>query len=580
MRELGAAYYSPGMGTTTARTPKGRQKKKSTSRSQPKAPAGKSAAAKKKATKATSKKRPRAKAATAAPPKATKKTARRRPKGTRSPSPEVAALQRRIDRLQSLLDVAKAMTAETDLDSLLELILGEAIRVINADRCTLWIVDHDRNEMWTKVAHGLQKDARIRIPVGVGIAGQVAQTGQAINIPDAYADARFNPQVDKDTGYRTRNILAVPMYATTRMVTGVLQALNRKDGEAFSEEDQEILQALGANAAAAIENAILYQEIDGLFEGFVKASVVAIESRDPTTSGHSERVAILTTGIAEHVDRIDHGPLRNLHFTRADMQEIRYAALLHDFGKVGVRENVLVKAKKLYPSELEILETRFAALVAQRENARLRAAVESLRQGKPIPADLDATLAKELEEIKGILEFVRKCNEPTVLEQGGFEKLRDLSNITFEFFGEHKPVLGAREIQSLAIPRGSLNREERLEIESHVTHTYRFLAQIPWTRKLRRVPEIAYAHHEKLDGGGYPRRLQADQIPVQSRMMTIADIYDALTASDRPYKRAVPHEKALSILEHEAKLNRLDRVLLDIFIEGRVYKALPTMRPA
>src|SRR5690606_17852406 len=137
---------------------------------------------------------------------------------------------------------------------------------------------------------------------------------------------------------------------------------------------------------------------------FVKASVVAIESRDPTTSGHSERVALLTAGIAQRVDAIDHGPLRHLSFSRADMQEIRYAALLHDFGKVGVRENVLVKAKKLYPSELEILETRFAALVAQRENAQLRAALESLRQGRAVPADLDAALAKELEEVKGILE--------------------------------------------------------------------------------------------------------------------------------------------------------------------------------
>ena len=218
---------------------------------------------------------------------------------------------------------------------------------------------------------------------GVGIAGQVAATGNIINIPDAYADPRFNRQVDKDTGYRTRNILGVPMRYTTGEVTGVLQALNKLHGEAFTDEDAELLMALGANAASAIENAILYEEIDRLFEGFVKASVVAIESRDPTTSGHSERVAELTLGIAENLQKVDKGVYAGIRFTGDDMREIRYAALLHDFGKVGVRENVLTKANKLYPGELEMIETRFRALHAQKHNAYLMAMVESLKTGSP-----------------------------------------------------------------------------------------------------------------------------------------------------------------------------------------------------
>jgi HD-GYP domain-containing protein (c-di-GMP phosphodiesterase class II) len=493
--------------------------------------------------------------------------------GGGSSNQEVAALITRIQKLESLLDVAKAMTGERDLDALLKLILGEAVEVVDADRCTLWIVDRERSQLWTKVAQGLESDQKIRIPIGVGIAGQVAATGEIINIPDAYADPRFNRQVDKDTGYHTRNILGVPMRSQTGEVTGVLQALNKQGNDAFTRDDEELLVALGQNAAAAIENAILYEEIDRLFEGFVKASVVAIESRDPTTSGHSERVALLTLGIAEGIERVGTGAYAGLSFRLEEMREIRYAALLHDFGKVGVRESVLVKAEKLYPGELDIIETRFRALFSQKENAYLRGLIEALRKGGELPSDYEAALKGELGQLEEFLAFVKKCNQPTVLATGGFEKLREIANVTYnDVRGQTSPLLTDKELTKLSIPRGSLDPFERLEIESHVTHTFRFLSQIPWTRNLRRVPEIAYAHHEKLDGFGYPRQLQADQIPVQSRMMTVADIYDALTASDRPYKKAVPHEKAIDILSEEVKTGKVDRGLLDVFIGAEVHK--------
>ena len=504
--------------------------------------------------------------------KTTRTRRRTKASGTRSAA-EVAALEDRIAKLTALLDVAKAMTAERDLDQLLTLILDEALKVVHADRCSIWIVDRERAEIWTRVAHGLTKRQKIRIPIGVGIAGQVAASGEIINIPDAYADPRFNRQVDKDTGYRTHNILAVPMRYTTGEVTGVLQALNKVAGEAFDDDDAELLTALGANAASAIENAILYEEIDRLFEGFVKASVIAIESRDPTTSGHSERVATLTLGIAENIERVTTGPYAGTLFTPDDMREIRYAALLHDFGKVGVRENVLVKANKLYPGELDTIETRFRALAAQKENDYLRAIVDSLQNGRELPPNFREALDKEVDEVELFLEFIRECNRPTVMASDGFEKLHEVAKLTYrDADGRVAPMLTERELIRLSIPRGSLDQDERLEIESHVTHTFRFLSQIPWTRDLRRVPEIAYAHHEKLDGGGYPRELQSEQIPVQARMMTIADIYDALTASDRPYKKAVPHEKALFILEDECKLHKVDRTLLDVFIDAKVHE--------
>jgi len=484
------------------------------------------------------------------------------------------ALARRAQKLTSILDVAKALTAERDLDKLLPLILQEAAKVVEADRCSLFLLDAERNELWSRVAQGSQRE--IRFPVGSGIAGTVAQTGQAIHILDAYADARFNRSFDQASGYHTTSILAVPMRGADGAVSGVLQALNKQGEQGFTGEDEELLTALGGQAAAAVENAVLHQDIQRLFEGFVSASVVAIESRDPTTAGHSGRVAALTVELARTLERVEQGPWARTTFTDRELDEIRYASLLHDFGKVGVREAVLVKAEKLYPHELQLLKSRFELARKDRELQSLRRRLDAVRvRGEAHLDDIDseegARLSLELEELDAALAFVLECNRPTVLEQGGFERLTGISGLTFSDAREvTQPLLTERELSFLSIPRGSLSREERLEIESHVTHTYRFLSQIPWTRALRRVPEIAWAHHEKLDGKGYPRAVQAPSIPVQSRMMAVADIYDALTASDRPYKKALPHDKALAILEMEARTGQLDAALLQVFVEAGV----------
>jgi HD-GYP domain-containing protein (c-di-GMP phosphodiesterase class II) len=474
-------------------------------------------------------------------------------------------LERRIAKLQSILDVAKAMTTERDLDALLGLILDEAAKVVEADRCSLFLVDHERGELWSKIAHGAERE--IRIPLGAGIAGQVASTGRAVNIPEAYAAPQFNRGVDQSTGYRTRNILCVPMKDTAEKVVGVIQALNRRDG-AFTDEDEELLLALGGQAAAAIENAILHQEIQRLFEGFVQASVVAIEARDPTTAGHSERVARLTVGLARAVEKAPPPGTEyvGLSFRPDEIRQMRYAALLHDFGKVGVREHVLVKANKLYPHELELLRARFDLIRATVEIERLRARLEGreLRESEERARELD-----------GFWEFIQACNRPTVLSEGSFDRLHEIARRSFSFgdSGEAaRAYLTDGEVTCLSIPRGSLSAEERREIESHVTHTFRFLSQIPWTADLRRVPDIAFAHHEKLDGRGYPRAIPGPQIPVESRMMTIADIFDALTASDRPYKKAVPVDKALDILHAEARAGHLDTVLLGVFVDAYVYR--------
>lgn len=491
-----------------------------------------------------------------------------------APEPEIARLRRRDQKLTSLLEVAKALTREHEIDNLLDLILEHSIETVDADRGALFIMDRAKNELWSKIATG-QKEM-IRVPLGVGIAGMVAKTGKLLNITDAYSDTRFNPGVDRTTGYRTHSILCVPMLGSRQEVVGVVQALNHANGP-FTEEDEELLMAFGANAAAAIENANLYQEIERLFEGFVQASVTAIESRDPTTAGHSGRVASLSVTTMELLDRST-GSYRSLRFSDAELREMRYAALLHDFGKVGVREHVLLKANKLYSHELEMIEDRFEQARRSCEVQMLRAQLEVYRslgseRGASALADIEARAKKRIEELEGMLELIQRCNLPTVLEQGGFERLQEVATATFADSRDRaKNLLEPFELANLSITRGSLNDRERREIENHVSHTYNFLKQIPWTQDLRRIPEFAHGHHEKLDGTGYPRGARADQIAVQTRIMTVADIYDALTAADRPYKKSVPHEKALDILGAEANKGFVDAEIFQVFVEAEVPK--------
>jgi len=495
----------------------------------------------------------------------------------------LTSLEARIEKLTALLDVGKAMASERNLDRLLQLILGEVTRVMEADRSSLFLVDRTRNELHSKIAQGLAV-REIRVQIGTGIAGFVAQTGEIVNIRDAYADPHFNRATDLQTGYRTHTILCVPMRNKLNEVIGVLQVLNKRDG-IFSAEDEELLLALSSQAAVAIENAILYEDIQNLFEGFIKASVYAIESRDPTTSGHSDRVAILTVGLAERVDRTDLGPFASIRFSAEDMRELRYASLLHDFGKVGVREPVLVKARKLYEPDLDLVIARFKFIKKTLENdtlhKKLGLALSLGSAAEREMAALDQELQRKLAELDAYLQIILEADRPTVLPSGGFERILEVAANTFEDLdGTRRPYLTTQEAENLTIGKGSLNPQERLEIESHVTHTFRFLRQIPWTKDLRRIPTIAYAHHEKLNGSGYPNALRGEAVPFQAKIMTVCDIYDALSAADRPYKKAVAPEAALEILQMEVRDGLLDPELVRIFIEGQVWRLTHRMRTA
>jgi HD-GYP domain-containing protein (c-di-GMP phosphodiesterase class II) len=430
------------------------------------------------------------------------------------------------------------------------------------------------------------------------IAGHVALTGETVNIPDAYhmledVPYSINRKFDEDSGYRTKSIMAVPMRNQKDEIVGVVQLINAKkkwDAKLlkiadvvnhvtpFASRQQEIIQSLASQAAVALENSRLYEAIQRLFEGFVRASVIAIEARDPTTSGHSFRVANLTVALAEAVDRHDTGPYAPIKFTRTEMKEIRYASLLHDFGKVGVREEVLVKAKKLYPAQLELVKQRFHFVKRTMENLALKSKFDHLlEKGREEflkqQGAFDADLAKQLAEVDAFFKTVLESDEPTVLPEGNFDKLNEIAARHYlDFDGEEKALLTGDEVRLLSIRKGSLDDSERKQIESHVVHTFNFLQQIPWTKEIKNIPAIARGHHEKLNGLGYPYKLSAPEIPVQTRMMTVSDIFDALSAADRPYKKAITMERALEILGYAVKDGELDGELFEIFKAAKVFE--------
>ena len=513
----------------------------------------------------------------------------------------------RSREIGELTRIGVALGTERDLKTLLELILTQARRITTSDAGSLYLVetgDQGQKRLRFRITQTYSKpDApfvEFTIPVDrSSLAGYTAVTGEPLVIDDAYflppdVEYSINRSFDERHGYRTKSMLVLPMKDHKEEVIGVLQLINRKrHAEAvlaapadvehqvvpYSRRTVELVTALAGQAAVAIENSRLYEEIERLFEGFVKAAVHAIEQRDPTTFGHSGRVANMTVGLASVVDRAEDGAYRAVTFTREQIKEIRYAGLLHDFGKVGVREQVLIKAKKLYPLHLDLIRQRhhFVKRTAEREFWRKRAEFLESHDRKdyaPFLRSLEEEHAREMVALDGFLDAVLSANEPTVLPTGRFEALLQVARRTYEDpTGRPHPYLTEEEMRYLTIPKGSLDETERLEIESHVTHTYRFLQQIPWTRELQDIPMIAYGHHEKLDGKGYPRRVTGEAIPIQTRMMTISDIYDALSAADRPYKAAVAPARALDIMADEVRAGQLDQELFRLFVDGKVFEA-------
>jgi HD-GYP domain-containing protein (c-di-GMP phosphodiesterase class II) len=348
-----------------------------------------------------------------------------------------------------------------------------------------------------------------------------------------------------------------------------------KHVEPFQEHDLDLLEALAGQVGVSLDHSRLIQNLKRVFESFVEASVVAIESRDPSTKGHSERVAVLTVGLAQAVNSVSDGLYGSVSFNESQLYELKYAALLHDFGKIGVRENILRKERKLYHHELMTIQERFHNLEKQLNLKYLEDYLEKLMKRGQVPSreDIDRIqrdVQNTSKKLKRYWERIIEANEPSIVTSEDSRLIREIADFSPAGHGKKATLLLPEEVEKLTIKRGSLSNEERLEIESHVEHSFKFLISIPWTQELANVPEIVHAHHERLDGTGYPRKLVADEIPIQAKIMAIADVYDALVAVDRPYKLALPHERALSIIEDEVRDMKLDSDLFRIFVEARI----------
>ena len=522
----------------------------------------------------------------------------------------------RTDLIEKLLDIGAALSSAQDLGDLLNLILSKSREITYSDAGSVYLVDHsdEQSKLLFKVAQNASKPRLsfkgFALPLtDKSLAGYVAITGQSLNLSDAYdlpngVPYQLDTSFDRDINYRTCSVMVLPMQNRQGETIGILQLINRKpkadavltaenaweSTQQYSEWEERIVRSLASQAAISIERNQLQESIEHLFEGFVKASVQVIEARDPCTYGHSERVAALTVRLTEEVNAVSSGWLRNIYFNNRQIQEIRYAALLHDFGKIGVPEAVLTKQNKLYPAQLEIIRHRFG--LAQRTmemecvQSKYKYLLEHSAYRKHPDEGSECAQCQEIEQLDTALaeaktrlaeywEVLIEANEPHILAEEPLAQLLELSRQTYrDTDGAIKPLLTPDEIVQLMVSRGNLSPEERSAIESHVTHTYEFLNQIPWTKDLKNVPSIAYGHHEKLDGTGYPQGLRKSEIPIQAQLMTIADIYDALTAGDRPYKRALRTEAAMKILRQEAAHNKINADLLELFDRRRVFNVL------
>jgi HD-GYP domain-containing protein (c-di-GMP phosphodiesterase class II) len=473
-----------------------------------------------------------------------------------------------LDNLHKILD--------TTLESFLDL--------VQCDAGSVYTVRKDRDgELILTFEAMITRSINLRgVPSHLGtlkfkiddtsIVGKTAVSRKPILLNLVSGENKVASRVGESLKYTTRNMFSGPLITPRGDLVGVVQLLNKLPREGatfiptsasglppFNKRDERLFSIISRQTALAIENSLLLDEQERLMEGIVNACVTAIEARDPVTSGHSVRVANYSVGLATAVNRVDTGPLRNLNFTPAQVRELRFASMLHDVGKIGVREEVLQKDKKLHPHELEtialrlrLMRTQFL-LLQQSENKDYSDAIRRV----------DAAWTRILEAI-----------EPTAVTRAAADLVNDLRSLSVPFdTGEILTALTEDESRKLCIVQGTLSEEERLEIESHVNKTYDILKMIPWSKGLEQVPEIAYKHHESLDGKGYPNQLKAEAIPPQTRIMTICDIYDALVANDRPYKPSMSAERALGIIEGQVKAGRLDANLFDVFVRSQLFNA-------
>jgi len=507
-------------------------------------------------------------------------------------------------RLEELNEVGISLSKVKDTNRLLEAIVVAAKKITNADGGTLYRVDADKKLVHFEILRTDSLNIAMGGTTGVEVPFHPVRLyddygrpnnsmvvaysvlhDETVNIADAYAAKGFDfsgtKSFDGKTGYRSESFLTVPMKNHEDEVIGVLQLINAKDRQTgaivpFSEADQHLAESLASQAAVALTNRQLINQLEGLFEAFISLINAAIDDKSPYTGGHCQRVPMLTMMLAEAVNESDAGPLSGFRMTDKDRYELKIAGLLHDCGKVTTPVHVVDKATKLQTifDRIALVDTRFEILKRDAEIARLKARIDSPDNRAGGWERADRELRARLRQIEEDRQFLRFCNFGSeAMREEDQKRVRDISKTYLwrDVDGNDADFLTADEVNNLTIRSGTLTQEERRIINHHIEVTIKMLESLPWPKHLKNVAEYAGGHHERMDGKGYPRGLTREQMSVQARVMGIADIFEALTAKDRPYKKGKTLTESLQILG-KFKLNgHIDPDLFDIFVRKKVY---------
>ena len=513
-----------------------------------------------------------------------------------------AALEDRVKRLQ---EIGLALSTEDDINVIFELIMGEAKNITNADGRTLYMISDDAKTMKFEImatesmnfAQGGTTGIEIKIPPmqlfdeegnpnHSSIVTYSANTGKTVNIKDAYKEKGFDftgaKTFDKNTGYRTQSVLSVPLKNHENDIVGVMQLINAKDPQSgktisFSADMQHQIESLASQGAVALTNKRLVAELKSLFESFIQLIATAIDKKSPYTGGHCERVPEITMLLADAVEKTTEGKYADFTMTEDERYELYLAGWLHDCGKVATPPHVVDKGMKLetITDRIEVMDTRFEVLKRDVEIAKLKKQIELMTEGSANGEikTLEENLTTRIEELSLDQTFIQKTNRGgEFMEEEDQKRVADIGNYKWNLEGEETNFFDEKDVRNLQIPKGTLLPEEREIINDHIVITIDMLNKLPYPKNLRKIPEFAGGHHEKLDGTGYPKGLKDEEMSVQAKMMAIADIYEALTAADRPYKDGKKLSQAMRIMGFMKKDYEIDEELFAIFVKSGVYK--------
>jgi HD-GYP domain-containing protein (c-di-GMP phosphodiesterase class II) len=499
------------------------------------------------------------------------------------------------NQIKHLIQIGVALSGEKNINRLLEKIVDEARKLTNADAGTLYTMSDDETELQFAIVQNNSLNIRMGGTGGVitwqavnlknadgsaneaNVSAYAAISGEIINIADVYDVQGFNfegtKKFDKNTGYRSKSMLVVPLRNHENDIIGVLQLLNALDtttGEVinFQPESQEIILSLASQAAVALSNSHLIHDLENLFESFIKTIAATIDEKSPYTGGHIRRVAELTMAIAERINETQQGCFAAVKFSDDQLRELRMAAWLHDVGKITTPEYVIDKETKLQTVYDRIHEVKTRLELIKKDYLPTNQSGNKDQRVDKTTGSADAEI-KELDEEDQFLREVNKGEE--FLSDEKIARIKNIAQREWNMNGEIRPLLSEEEVYNLCVRRGTLNEEERNLINNHAFVTHKILAGLSFPKKLRHVADYAAAHHEKIDGSGYPFGLKGDEIPLQSRIIAIVDIFEALTAEDRPYRKGKTLSEVLRIMEVMVKEKHIDKDLFDFFIKEKIY---------